>query len=85
MVDELGKLKADIAALELLEKAIVDKLKTMGAGNYAGKKYDAVVYDMDKSSTDWKELMFDLGFSQGLVDRYTDSKPVTALKVTAKK
>lgn len=84
LVDELGFLKAQIAALEARETEITTALKAGGRDAYAGKLYDCSVSLSERANWDMKALKADLG--DAIMATY--AKPatqITTLKVTAKK
>lgn len=84
LVDELGLLKAQIAALEAREKEITQALKDGGCETYAGKLYDVAVSLSERENIDMKRLKADLG--ENTIAEYRKAPiQITSLRVTAKK
>ena len=83
LVDELGLLKAQIAALEAREKEITAALKNGGRDAYAGQLYDCTVSTSERTTVKTKELRADMG--DDVLKDYLTTSTVTTLKVTAKK
>lgn len=84
LVDELGLLKAQIAALEVREKEITAALKDGGREKYAGAFYDCTVSLSERENFDMKKLKADLG--DEIMDGYRKAPTqITTLRVTAKK
>lgn len=83
LVDELGLLKAQIAALEVREKEITKALKDGGRDSYAGKLFDCTVSLSERVTVDAKRLRADLG--EKIIAPYLKTTDVTTLKVVAKK
>jgi hypothetical protein len=82
-VDELAEVKAQIAALQLREKALVDALKATGMERIVGTLHEAVVSLSERQTVDTKALRADLG--EDLVAPYLRTTEITTLKVTARK
>lgn len=83
LVDELGLLKAQIAALEAREKEITQALKDGGCETYAGKLYDCTVSLSERENIDMKRLKADLG--DVVAEYLKEPIQITTLRVTAKK
>ena len=52
LVDDLGRLKAQIADLEAKAKGLHQQLEAMGAGSYEGALFQATVSDVTRESPD---------------------------------
>jgi hypothetical protein len=84
-VDDLGRLKAKIAALEKLELAYVNALKKQGVNVYEGTLFEAVVFKQTRTDTDWQGLAEKLGFTNRQLLRYQSTQKIVCCKVTARK
>jgi len=83
-VDALGELKAEIAKLETLEKALRDEIAALGAGAHDGNLFRASVSIADRESTDWKAIALKLEPSRQLITAHTSAKSVTTVRVVAR-
>src|SRR5262245_37759594 len=96
-VDRIGVLKAQIAELENQEKAERAILVAQGAGAYDGAVFRATVSESDRATIDWRAIAETLKPSlkmpreywseqvTALVDGHTITKPVTTVRVVARK
>lgn len=83
VIDALGDVRAQIAALEVKEKALADTLKELGACHLIGKRYEATVYEGTKSTVDMEAIRAVLN-AQYLAD-HTKHSIYLSVKVTALK
>ena len=83
LVDRLAALKAEIASLQLQEKAAVDALKATGKDRIRGTTHEAVVSITERETVDTKALRADLG--EDCIAPYLRKADVITLKVTARK
>lgn len=83
IVDDLGTVKAEIAALQEKEKALVAKLKLTGLSAIDGTLFRATVSVSDRETVDAKALRADLG--EDLIKPYLRTTPVETLRVSARK
>lgn len=84
IVDDLGKVKAKLAKLAVIEKQLVDALKAQGAAVYQGETFEANVFDSSKSSVDIKTLVTDYPKLAPIISKYTKTTPMLVCKVQAK-
>jgi predicted phage-related endonuclease len=82
-VDELAGIKAQIAALQEREKALVDALKATGMERIIGTLHEAVVSLSERETIDTKKLRADLG--DEIIAGYIRKTDVCTLKITARK
>lgn len=85
MIDDLGRLRAEIAALEVTEKTLVEKIKTLGAGRRSGKLFEANAYWQTRFNIDWPAIMEEAKVPRKLIKKYTDENHVLCLTLTARK
>jgi hypothetical protein len=72
VVDRLGRLRAEIAELEILEKQFKDTLSDSGETKVIGKLYKAaVIYSPGRISTDWKTIAEHFSPSRQLITAHT--------------
>ena len=83
-VDELGLIKAQIAELELKEKALTDALKATGKDKLAGDFFDCTVSRSERENFDMKRLKEDLG-AEIMAGYAKEPTKVVTLRLTAKK
>lgn len=84
LVDKLGKVKAQAAAIAAEEKRLVDQIKALGLGTHNGTLFDAVVFTQTSTQVDWAAIVRKAKISQRLIAANTTSKPITICKVTAR-
>lgn len=82
LVDQLGKLKAEIAQRERLEEQLIAKLKALGDGSYEGKHYEACIFTQKRPKTDWGAIVKRCKIKSSIVTRYTEDVPVVNCKLT---
>jgi len=78
-VDELAQIKAQIAALQEKEKALVDALKATGKDRIIGTLHEAVISLSERVTVDTKAM------SDEMKAPYLRTALVETLKVTARK
>jgi hypothetical protein len=83
LVDDLGTVKAEIAALLEKEKALTEKIKRTGLTEINGTLFRATVSTCDRESIDVKQLRADLG--EDCIKPYLRSTPVSTCRVSAHK
>jgi hypothetical protein len=83
IVDDLGTVKAEIAALQEKEKALVAKLKLTGMNEINGTLFRATISDAERETVDTKQLRADLG--EELIAPYLRSTSVSTCRVSARK
>lgn len=83
IVDKLGLLKAEIAALQAEEKKLKEQLVKMGVGAHAGNLYDATVTVSERDSLDMEAVRAKL--SPQFLRAHTSTTKVTTVRVSAKK
>lgn len=72
VVDRLGRLRAEIAELEVLEKQFKETLSDSGETKVIGKLYKAaVIYSPGRISTDWKTIAEHFSPSRQLITAHT--------------
>ncbi len=82
-VDELAGIKAQIAALQVKEKALVAALKATGMDRIVGTLHEAVISLSERETVDTKALRADLG--EELIKPYLRMTDIETLKLTARK
>ncbi len=85
LVDSLGRVKAEKAEIAAREDQLVEQLKKLGVNEYHGQLFDAVVFEQNRSTTDWDALLTRYKIPPKVVARYTTVKPSLTCKVTARK
>lgn len=85
LVDELGRVKADLADLGAREKEIVDQLKARGTDTYKGELFEANVFSQSRSTTAWAEVVKEAKVPQIVINKHTKSSDILVCKVTARK
>lgn len=83
MVDELARIKADIAPLQAREKLLVDLLKATGRDRIDGTEHTAVITLSERETVDTKKLRADLG--EAIIKPYLNMTDVCTLKITGRK
>ena len=64
MVDELGLIKAKIADLTKVEKALVAKAKAAGYGRFEGNLFEMNIFSSDRTNVDWKAIAEKVGYNE---------------------
>ncbi len=82
-VDELATVKAQIAALQVREKALVAALKATGMDRIVGTLHEAVISLSERETIDTKALRADLG--EDCIKPYLRITDVETLRLTARK
>lgn len=83
IVDDLGTVKAEIAALQEKEKALIAKLKATGLSELDGTLFRATMSTAPRETIDTKRLRADLG--DDIISAYVVTTSVTACRVGARK
>ena len=83
VIDQLGFLKAEIAALVEQEKKLKKQLIDSGAGAHQGQFYDASVSLSERESLDMDAVRAKL--SPQFIRAHTKVTPVVTVRVTARK
>jgi len=82
-VDRIGLLKAELAPKEKELKALQDALKAMGPGPYAGRLFDAMVFEQERRVLDTAALRALL--PPAVIEQYSKTSHALILKLTARK
>ena len=82
LVDEIGRLKAQIAPIEKELKRKQDLLKAYGDGKYEGSLYDASVFTSERNLLDMDAVRGKL--SPQFIKAHTTVSESVTVKVTAK-
>lgn len=82
LVDELGAVKAQIAALAERETALKQALAESGPGAYEGKTFRATVTESVRETLDMKAVREKL--SPQFIAAHTNVTPVTTVRVVAR-
>lgn len=85
VVDELGKLRAQIADLTAKEEQLKEALRDSGESEIDGKLFRVTVSRTNVNTVDWKEVANRLNPSNQLVQAHTTTKERITVKVTARK
>jgi hypothetical protein len=88
LVDQLGAVKAQLADISKIEKALKDELISLGVGSYDGETFSASVSETVRESipvADAVEKLEELGVSKQWFVAHTKKSPVTTVKVVARK
>lgn len=85
LVDALGQLKAQKAAIADQEDRLVTRLKDLGVDEYHGKLFDAVVFEQNRATVDWPAIVKRYKIPARVVTKYTTVTPSLTCKVTARK
>jgi uncharacterized protein with LGFP repeats len=88
-IDTLGGLLAQIADLEAQAEAIKNDLKDAatapgGSKVFEGSLFKATVSESNRSTVDWKKLAADLGIDAETLAKYSKTKAVFSVTVTAR-
>lgn len=81
--DQLGQLLAEIAILEKAAEAIKASMKEVG-GVHEGVLFRSTVIESNRSVTDWKALVADLGIGADVIAAHTKTTAVYSVKTTSK-
>lgn len=81
-IDALGELKAQIAALEIKEKALKADLAALGAGAYEGELFRVSVSITNRETLDMKAVREKL--SPQFIAAHTNVTEVRTVKVSAR-
>ena len=81
VVDQLGAVKAQIAALTRTEKTLKDQLVAQGPGEYNGKLFRATVSEYDRETLDMEAVRAKL--SPQFIAAHTTTTECTTVRVTA--
>lgn len=84
IVDQLGELRAQIAALQDAYDTGAALLKEQGAGAYIGNNFDATVSVSERTTVAWKSVAEKLNPSRQLIAAHSTDSTVVAVKVTAR-
>lgn len=84
MVDELGKVKAQLAELSVLEDQLVTAIKDHGAGVRSGKLFDANVFWSSRAKVDWDAVVAEAHVPRRIVRKHTSNKDFLVCAVTAR-
>jgi hypothetical protein len=83
LVDQLGILKAEIAALQAEEKKLKEQLIALGLGSHEGLMYDANVTEKSRDSLDMDAVRAKL--SPQFMRAHTKTTTYPEVRVTARK
>lgn len=85
--DEIGEIQAQIADLEKRENEIKEKLTdvTGGYGTTEGRLFRVNVVTSLRKATAWKNVAMKMNPTRQLITANTTEKPVTTVKVTARR
>lgn len=81
-IDALGEIKAQIAALEIKEKALKANLASLGAGAYEGDMFRISISVTNRETLDMKAVREKL--SPQFIAAHTNVTEVRTVKVTAR-
>lgn len=82
MVDELGQLQDQAAALAAQIDTLKTTIKAQGAGRYIGSRWQSLVSDVAESKkTDWKAVAAHFNPSHQLITAHSSITPATS-KIT---
>ena len=82
LVDELGQLQDQAAALKLQIDSLKDTIKQQGAGRYLGSRWQSLVVDVAESKkTDWKAVAAHFNPSHQLITAHSTTVEATT-KIT---
>ena len=81
IVDQLGSVKAQIAALTRVEKSLKDALVAKGAGEYDGLTFRATVSESTRETLDMEAVRGKL--SPQFIAAHTNVTDVTTVRVVA--
>jgi len=82
IIDDLGVLKAQIANLEVQEKALKQALQDLPAGAYEGEVFRLSVSETERETLDMKAVREHL--SRQFIQAHTNITPVRTLRVVAR-
>jgi hypothetical protein len=81
-IDALGEIKAQIAALEIREKALKANLADLEPGAYEGELFRVSISQTDRETLDMKAVRAKL--SPQFIAAHTNVTPVRTVKVSAR-
>jgi hypothetical protein len=81
-IDALGEIKAQIAALEIKEKALKANLADLEPGAYEGELFRVSISQTDRETLDMKAVRAKL--SPQFIAAHTNVTPVRTVKVSAR-
>lgn len=76
IVDDLGTIEAQIAALQEKQEDLKNQLKLLGKGVYAGKQYVTEVNAYDRDSVSWAKVAKALDAPESLIKKFTTTSKV---------
>jgi hypothetical protein len=82
IIDDLGILKAQIAELEIQEKALKAALADLPAGSYEGDVFRLSISTTERETLDMKAVREHL--SRQFIQAHTNVTPVRTLRVAAR-
>ena len=83
-VDRLGELKAALSTLRKEEASLVEKLKEMGVGIYAGTLFEANIFTGSRITVDWEAIATEVGYTDRLLKKHSSEGMIMYCKVTAR-
>jgi hypothetical protein len=87
LIDALGTVRAQMAALEAKDKEIKEALASLVAGTYEGDKYKLTIImpENPRRKINWETIARKLKASQKLIDANTDElPPIRTLRTAVK-
>ena len=85
-VDDLGRIKAEIADLNTRKVELEDVLIATGETEFEGRLFRATVSIYDRATVAWKKIAEKLGASRQIIKANTgEAKEVITVKVVARK
>ena len=81
LVDELGDINAQIAALQEQAEAIKERLKAEGAGQYRGKDFVVIVKSCERTTVSWAKVAEEMHPAPELVAKFAKTSTVTTAEV----
>ncbi len=84
LVDELGTIRAQIAALQSDEKQMKARLVDLGEKHIDGDLFKATVVESNRNTVDWKAVAEKLNPSHQLIAAHTRKSVVTSVRTAAK-
>ena len=84
IVDQLGKLKAQISDLQAKEKELKQQLIESGIEADEGKLFRVTVSRFEKTTINYSEIVKELKPKQSILDKFTRISEQVMVRVTAK-
>ena len=84
LVDDLGTIRAQIAALQTDERELKKRLVDLGEKHVDGDLFKATVVESNRNNVDWKAIAEKLKPSRQLVAAHTKKSVVTSVRTAAK-